>query len=182
MNILSETSLSRVWKHLTDDQTTVVILTAFRDEIPKKDNLIGNKLIAFKIKSAGFGYFFVDGYFPENLGTDREVNVSEDSIFAISQSPADSKRLITLCHKLSRNFNQDSIIVKEPSGAIYFYEKDGKKIKFEKQKISPNKIGLWYTQLRNNKKANTFIFEDAYMGKGSIGSFSKFLSSKLGKL
>ena len=110
MENINESSLSRVWKHFEDKDTTIVILTSFRDEFGYKDNIATNKKFASEIKKAGFGYFYVNGYFPENEGTEDEVNVKEDSIFCIAKG-AEGKKLIALCHKLANSRNQDSIIV-----------------------------------------------------------------------
>jgi hypothetical protein len=128
MNI-NESSLSRVWQHVKDNNKTIVIFTAFRDEYEYKDNIKHNKAFAAELKKAGFGYFYVNGFFPENEGTDKEVNVKEDSIFAIG-SGEKGKELISLCHKLANSRNQDSIIVKEPTEKktlYYFLNKDGSK-------------------------------------------------------
>lgn len=73
MNI-NEASLSRVWKHFNDKDTTLVIFTAFRDGVKYEDNVRKNKEFAAKLKNAKFGYFYVDGYFPENEGTPEEVD------------------------------------------------------------------------------------------------------------
>ena len=39
MKNINETSLSRIQKHFTDSNTTVVIFTAFRDGVDKKTSI-----------------------------------------------------------------------------------------------------------------------------------------------
>ena len=180
MNNINEASLSRVWKHFNDENTTVVIFTAFRDGVPYKKSVQKNRKFASNLKNDGFGYFFVDGYFPENEGTEDEVQVKEDSIFAIANNAQESKRLIELCHKLANSEDQDSIIVKELNKGIYFLDKNGKKDSefIGKQKITFSEVGKFYTKLRNKKTSNLFVFEGTHIRPGFIQSYREYLANK----
>lgn len=182
MNKINESSLSRVWKHFSDDDTTVVIFTAFRDGVSRKISVQKNKKFAANLKNAGFGYFFVDGYFPENEGTEDEVQVSEDSIFAIADKNT-SRKLIDLCHKLANSENQDSIIVKELDKGIYFLDKNKKKDSeyLGKQKVTFKEVGKFYTKLRNKKESNLFVFEKTHQRPGFIESFRNYLINSQGE-
>jgi len=174
---LNESSLSRVWQHFTNNEKTVVILTAFRDEKTREENLRGNKAIAASLKNAGFGYFFVEGHYTENKGTEDEVKVKEESIFAIAEKNK-SRNLIELAHKLANKYNQDSIFVKEGLGdksRVYFYTKKGTKDKID-GKLSLGKVGEFYTKLNNKKRANTFVFESATTGSGFFARHRKSLT------
>jgi len=175
--MLNEASLSRIWKHFNDTNKTVVIFTAFRNDQSYKVNVQKNRKFAANIKNAGFGYFFVDGYFPENEGTDSEVQVKEDSIFAIADGVNDSNKLITLCHKLANSENQDSIIVKELDKGIYFLDKSGKKHNelLDKNKITFKEVGKYYTKLRNKKMSNLFVFEGTHSRPGFFQGFREYL-------
>jgi len=170
--MLKESSLSRVWKHNKDKNTTIVIFTAFRDEYSKEDNIKHNKLFASTLKSNGYGYFYVKGYFPENEGTDLEKQVYEESIFVTTNKK--SNELIQLCHKLANSRNQDSIIVKDQSG-VYFLDKN--KNRTNLGELKPGKIGKYYSQLRN-KKNKTFIFESEFDGMGYFESLRNFIENK----
>ena len=177
---LNESSLTRVWQHAQDKDKTLVIFTSFRDEFSRQDNIKYNKIFASKIKAAGFGYFYVNGFFPENEGTSEETNVKEDSIFAIANNADEGKKLIALCHKLANSRNQDSIIVKEPvdgKSQVYFLDKNKKKIVLSGG-LKAGKLGKYYTQLRNKKASNTFIFEGEIDGKGYFQSFREFYQNK----
>ena len=173
--MLSEASLSRVKKHFDDKDTTIVIFTAFRDGIKYEDNIRKNKEFAATLKNSKFGYFYVNGYFPENEGTAEEVNVKEDSIFAMAIGTRGDE-LIKLTHNLANSADQDSIIVKEASGDIYFLNQNGSKDKLDGQ-LKPGKIGKYYTQLRNKKKTNTFVFEAITDGLGFIKSFKNYFTN-----
>lgn len=170
--MINESSLSRVWKHF-ENKNTVVILTAFRGDKSSSENIKNNKDIASKIKSEGFGYFFVDGYWIENKGESDERKVSEDSIFCIADETR-SEDLINLAHKLANEYNQDAIFVKT-ANEVYLYFKNGDKDKLTGG-LKPGKIGDFYTQLRNNKKSNTFVFEGA---RTNYGFFANFAVSRI---
>lgn len=169
---LNESSLSRVWQHFKSDKT-LVIFTAFRDENTYEENNRKNKKIATILKNSGFGYFFVDGFFPENEGTPDEIQVKENSIFAIAEKNRGSE-LIKLCHELVNSANQESIIVKDSGGDIYFLESNGTKQKLAGD-MKPGKLGKYYTQPRNKKQSNMFIFENERDG---LGYFATYLKSK----
>ncbi len=179
MEKIDESSLSRVHKHFNDEETTVVIFTAFRDGESYKTSVQKNRKFAAKLKNEGYGYFFVDGYFPENEGTEDEVQVKEDSIFAIADRNK-SNDLIQLAHKLANSENQDSIIVKELDKGIYFLDKNGNKDSefLGKQKVTFKEIGKYYTKLRN-KGNSLFVFEGTHTRPGFIQSYRDFLKEDL---
>jgi len=171
---MNEASLSRVWKHVSDENTTVCILTAFRDETSEKDNISNNKHIATVLKSKKFGYFYLDGYWVENEGTENEVKVSEDSIFAICTEQSKSKEFIALCHKLGNRYDQDAIFVNE-GNEVYLLNNDGSKLKLESS-FKAGKMGKMYSKLKTGKHRNdTFIFEAERLGLGNIGSFKEYI-------
>ena len=170
---INEASLSRVWKHFNDKDTTVVILTGFRGDKEYKENVQRNKAIAGTLKNAGFGYFFVDGYWIENQGTEDEIKVSEDSIFAVTNDINKSEELVKIAHEQGNKYNQDAIFVKTPE-ETYLYYQNGSKEKLSGG-LKPGKLGDFYTQLRTNKKANTFVFESERDGLGFFGSFREYI-------
>jgi len=175
MKSFNESSLSRVWQHFKNDDRTVVVLTSSREGMLDTDVIKGNKYIAAKLQNAGFGYFFVEGHFIENKGDSDEAKAKEESIFAIAEREK-SNKLISLAHALANRYNQDAIIVKEGKGdssISYFLNKDNTKTAL-KGKLSPGKIGDYYTRLHNNKKANTFVFESVKHTKSWIGKAEEF--------
>lgn len=174
---LQESSLSRVWQHFNDKDTTVVIFTAFRDGIKYEDNISKNKKFAATLKKNNkFGYFFVEGFFPENEGTEDEVQVREDSIFAIASANR-SQDLVNLCHDfLANSTNQDSIIVKDAQvDKVYFLDSGKNKTYLTNSQLKPGALGKYYTKLRNKKKTNTFVFENIKDGKGYLRSFKEYV-------
>jgi hypothetical protein len=176
VNNIKESSLTRVWKYINDEEHAVVILTAFTDGVDEEVAISKNKLFASEIKSAGFGYFYLDGYFSKKGETDDEVQVKEDSIFAIAEVH-DGQKLIDICHELANSENQDRIIVKNKLGEIYFLEKNGNKVPFG-GKLIQGELGKYYTKLRNKKETNSFFFENERNGKGFIESYRECLKSQ----
>lgn len=152
---LNEASLSRVWQHAESDRP-IALLTAFRGEFDREQNVRRNKELAATIRKLGYGYFFVDGYWIENQGTAEEVHVSEDSIFVIAPEGSDEKFRNQMV-QLGAKYNQDGVLIKDKDGAK-IYEKDGS-VMFDVGTLKPGKAGEIYTRLRNNKKSNTFVFE-----------------------
>lgn len=155
MTTMNEASLSRVWQHAESDRP-IALLTAFRGEYDYEENVRRNKELAATIRKLGYGYFFVDGYWIENEGTPEEKHVAEDTIFVIGQEGSDEKFRKQMI-QLGAKYNQDGVLVKDKDGAKV-YEKDGS-VMFDVGTLKPGKAGEIYTRLRNNKKANAFIFE-----------------------
>jgi len=170
---INETTLSRVMKHFTDKERTVLVITAFRGINTYKENVKLNRQLASKIKSAGFGYVFVDGRWTEkgvDGRTEKGVDADgqEDSIFV---NGTDSDKLKSLAVKWMKEYKQDSILFK-PAGGIdsYLIYQDGrsdeklgvmsiKSIEKIKNKLSKNSVdGAGYTKLRG-RGDRTFIFE-----------------------
>jgi len=166
--LLTEASLSRVYGHFSDDKKQVAILTAFRGEFDREENISRNRELAAKIRQLGYGFFFVDGYWIENEGTAEEQHVSEDSIFVIA--PASKKDFVSQIHELGNEYNQDAVLVKNNSGVQLIY-KDGSIESLGD--IKPGKLAQAYTRLRNNKQSNTFVFEGERDDVGFVARLGK---------
>ena len=165
---LTEASLSRVWQHLESDRP-VALLTAFRGEYTREENVQRNKQLAATLRQAGYGYFFVDGYWVENQGTDRETHVAEDSIFAIGTAGKEEE-FRNLIKKLGNHYDQDAVIVKDGNGII-LHTNDGAEINLGSFK--PGNLAQAYTKLRKNKRSNTFVFESERTDAGWLGKLAQ---------
>jgi len=113
---LSESSLSRLWKH--NEEHECAALTAFRtaencgsgNKYSNKDNAKRNKSLLAKLKSANYSVTTLKGEYPEGGKSVTEVsyfvtNVSNDIDF------------FTNIKKLGEEFDQDSVLL-IPQGAI----------------------------------------------------------------
>jgi hypothetical protein len=170
-DILRESSLSMIWQH-SNSEIPIGIITAFRNEHTEKQNIQRNKELAAKVKIAGYGYFYIDGYWIENQGTDKEVHVSEKSIFIIGNEK-DNGKLKGLLKKWMKEYNQDAAILKdENSDDFELINNDGSMIKIGK--FSPYKIAQAYSKL---KKDRTFVFESFEYDSNWLGKFSDWVTS-----
>jgi len=156
-SFLTESSLGRIFQHSTNKEIPFALLTAFRGDKTEKENIKNNKELATKIKKAGYGYFFVDDYWIENEGTDKEGKVSETSIFVVGNKN-DSGKLKSLLIKWMKTYNQDAVLYR-PEGtkggeATLLYQSGKQEVL---GKLTFGKVGSAYTKLRG--KAGTFIFE-----------------------
>lgn len=166
--LLTEVKLSRVWKHLSDDDIVVGVITAFRDEYDYNENKKRNLHLAQTLRQNGYGYFFVDGSWIENEGNSDETHVNEDSIFVTGKGESDNVKLFDLLVDLSKKYNQDGFSFKK-SGKNSKYEiidKHGKVV-MSFGSVGYDKFATVYTKLRNKK--GSFVFENAYTGVGFIG-------------
>lgn len=158
---INEVKMSRVWKHLTDTDTCVGIITGFRAENTIKQNLKANKEISQRLRKEGFGFFIVDGSWIE----DEDV-VKEDSIFTTGDTSSQDK-LIGLMKEFSKKYDQDGYSFKKVDSTDYTICNRNGKVELTFDNVSFNKLADVYTKLR--KGQGTFVFESAYTGTGFIG-------------
>jgi hypothetical protein len=149
---LQEASLSRVWQHSQDPGTEFAILTAFRGEYPYEENTQRNRSLAADLRDQGYGFFYLDGYWVENEGTDQERRVKEDSIFTINRRAKDFAATI---HRLGNRYDQEAVVVKDSRGTRLIF-KDGTEQSLGQ--LRPGAMGTIYSQLRHRRGA-TFVFE-----------------------
>lgn len=170
MKNINESSLSRVWQHAKSDRP-FALFTAFRNEVSDDEkerrniNVTRNKEAANILRSVGYGYFFVDGYWIENEGTEDEVEVAEDSIFVIGDADKEEK-FVKLIVALGKEYNQDAVLIKTSEG-VHLYNQAGRKIA-DIGTLVPGKMGDIYTKLRG--KNQTFVFEAERSDSGFAGA------------
>lgn len=152
-------SLSRIWQHT--NESNIGVITAFRGEYDQKTNEARNRDLMSEIRSAGFGYTQVTGFYIENLGQPDEKKVQEKSML-ITSHQNDAGKLKTFLVRMGIKYNQDSVFYK-PAGdqsAILIGTTDGrwpgKGVEFSVGKFHPQKMGQYYTKMKGNR---TFTFE-----------------------
>jgi hypothetical protein len=167
-NYITESSLSRVWKHNTLHDCGA--LTAFRkapdcgkgEPYTKKQNKQRNKSLLSKLMSSGYGVTKLSGIYPEG-----GVRQKEESFFIVDLK--DTGNLLLDIKKFGELFEQDSILF-IPKGSIDGDDKAflvgtnhcpdnfikyGKHLPFNKGKIGYD--SPIYTSFVNGRP---FIFED----------------------
>lgn len=169
LELLTEVKLSRVYHYFTGD-IPVGIITAFRGEETEETNVRNNRQLASTLRSAGFGYTWVDGAWVENEGTPQETHVSEVSILVAGEQGSDDKLFSTLQQGAQR-YNQDAFVFK-PSGSdakIGIYDKSGNlEMSFDSARL--DQIGTIYTKLRSGgHEGRSFVFEGERLPVGYAG-------------
>lgn len=165
LSLINETSLTRVWQHVQGTRPFAII-TAFRGEYSREDNVKRNKALAADVRNLGYGFFFLDGYWIENQGTPDERKVSEDSLFVVGPEGSDVQFLKNMV-TLGKANNQDGVLIKSKEG-INVHDKSGD-VLFALNNLEPGRAGEMYSKLRNNKQSNTFIFTEERDDIGWVG-------------
>jgi hypothetical protein len=167
-DLLTEVKLSRLWTHLAKNSAAVGIITAFRGDKSEKENVANNKVIASKVRKAGFGFSWVDGAWRENEGTDKEMEVSEVSLFITGD---DSEALLNLLMDCAKRYNQDGFVYKAPGAGekIQVLDKKGK-VLLGFSNVKMDKMNDIYTKIRGGSHGGrSFFFESARTPLGFYG-------------
>lgn len=155
---LKEASLSRIWKHIEEGRPFGMI-TAFRWNFDLKQNLARNKQLEAAIRSAGYGFFRMEGHYIEGFGTDNEQPVKEQSFFVIGDDDHATFKLFL--KQQGTRFEEDSIFYYDPEKKRGFLVGTnntgfpGKNKELDVGKWHPSKVGEFYSKM----KRQTFVFE-----------------------
>jgi hypothetical protein len=108
---LQESSLSRVTKHMTGH--AVGMMTAFRAEFTREQNLQRNRSLLAKLLKAGYHVTAVKGDYTENRGSPDAKPVKEESFFVTNPMKGDDHgELQRDLIAFGEEFDQDSIFSK----------------------------------------------------------------------
>ena len=127
--VLTESSLSRMWTHMQDHQTAMI--TAFRDDpdddegcvmdpqpVEGEDALDKNKMRNRDLKATllnfGYGVTAVEGTYIENYMKENAVEVKEDSMFVVNLE--DDPKFFANLEMLAQKFCQDSVLLVPQAG------------------------------------------------------------------
>lgn len=167
---LNETTLSRVYSHFKNKDIPVAIITAFRDDRTRSQNISLNKQISSDAKSSGYGYVYLDGAWQD---PETKEESKEDSILVIGNK-GDNGKLKGLVKKWVKKYNQDAALWKEENSTdVTLLYKGGKTEKLGP--FSPKTAAHGYSKLRGRGN-RVFTFENAHIEKNWLG---KMLYSKL---
>jgi len=158
--VIKEVSMNRVLAHVnkTSDIESWGIITAFRGNFNKSDNLKRNKMLATDIRNLGLGFIKLEGHWQECQISDipYEKCPNEDLIDAIEVSFFVPEIKYDDLVKLTKKYNQDASVYSgnEVKDEIYLLFKDGTKQKIA-TKATPGKISQAFSKL----KGKPFMFE-----------------------
>lgn len=159
MNI-NEAKLSRVWQMA--EGRSFAILTAFRSEYSREENLERNAQLANEIRSFGAGFWILDGVWVENPQSDNPVSAKEDSFF-VSVPAGEGLDLVRFVYDSMRKYDQEAAVIKpSAAGKVYLLLANGSRKSIGQ--FSPNAVAQAYSQIR--KTGQSFVFESARSAGG----------------
>ena len=158
-NIITEIKMSRVLKHFTQQEYPVGIITAFRGDLDRKNNVARNKSLASFLRNKNYGFVFVDGAWIENQGEKDEKSVSEDSIFVMAPKGISFDEFSGVLQSQAKKYNQDAYLAYDHENKIVkIIDQNGVVVdKFDKFKIG--NAAAAFTKLRKNGNNGNFFFE-----------------------
>lgn len=163
---LQEINLSRLWDHTQN--RTIGIVSACRGEHTEAENKNRTRKLEMDIRSAGFGFVKLTGYYVENLGKEDEVHVKEYPFLIIAED-SDKAKLKKFIVAVGKKYTQDSVLYKEASKDAHLIGTaagvwPGLGKEESVGQWHPNRIGMFYSKMKNTK---TFTFEE-YKNPDSI--------------
>lgn len=182
MNNLQESNLSRIYTHV--EKHTFSIQTAFRAEYTLKENRARNQVLKAAVTKAGYGFINIKGWSVENLGMSSETRVVEESIVIIGPVKPDGGQFKTFVTNRGIDDDQDAILFVPLNEKIAYligtkdFDSQGNKVypglgvEVRIGEWHPNKIGDFYSQLKNGR---TFIFESFIEEPGNLGKYARKL-------
>jgi len=195
-NYLTESSLSRLWKHMKEHDAGTI--TAYRDKefddsgnivktYTKKDNKARNKLLFAKLNK--YGVTSVKGAYIENYGSSEAKEVGEAVYFVVDLK--DTGKLEKDLRKLGTMFNQDSILFipkGENKGFLWGTKNDeySSKLAYPNFNKSVNlsnvvwgKEGEFMTKVRGRPFLFTEELTEMKVPKGFFTNWGMYLLSKV---
>lgn len=163
-SVVQESSLSRIWQHHKD--RAFVILTAWRGDRSREENLAALKKLQSQIRSAGYGFIPLEGVGEEKRGG-RIVQAVEPSLLVPNNAPGpDDGEFVRRALKWAmapggeKEAKQDYIFYATPSEdgetkAAVLKSSSGA-AEFKLKKFSPATMGEFYSRLRSGR---TFKYE-----------------------
>ena len=173
---LNEVKLARVFKHTTNDKIPFAIITGERAENRKAGkpeiNVKKNLSLASEIKSAGYGYFWLEGHWIENEGKPNETPVTEKSIFIVGDENDDGK-LEGLIKKWVKKYDQESAVFRHSgSKNVGLINNNGSFIEIGKFAGQKKQLDNIYSKLKNK---TTFVFEREIINYESLTEANRLL-------
>lgn len=167
---LKELSLTRVWQHTTDLTRPSGIISAFNANRTLEDNMARTARLASDIRSAGYGFSFIDGHYKYADGT----AVAERSIFIVGNEK-DNGKLKGLLKKWMTEYDQEAVLLKPENSNEAVLLTPGNGVK-ELGTFHPNRAGDFYSTMMN--RPGTFVFESAYEDKNWLERLSESRGTK----
>lgn len=182
---LTEASLVRLYGHTVN--RNVGAISAFRGRYTLSENRTRNAKLASDIRSAGFGYYKMEGHYIEGYKTDKQKDVHEEAFFIIGDEGNDNGKLKGFLRKAGARYNQDSVLYKafNNKNAILIgtqsADEDGNPVTFpglgkevSVGEFKPMRMGEFYSKM----KGKSFTFESYSVQKTWFEAFADYIRSK----
>ena len=104
---LTESGLSRLYQHMMEHDSAII--SAFRNEYPKKENYERSRELKAQLLSSGYGVTKVDGSYIENFETPEAIEVSELSYFVSNRKG--NQEFVNDIARLGEQYEQDSVLI-----------------------------------------------------------------------
>ena len=161
-NKISESSLSRIMKHIENGFFT---LSAFRSENDEKKNREDTRKLMADIRGKGLGFIqLIGGYVEHDQETGEPVNVEEISLFVpyIKDSMSEDE-FLGVTRELAVKYNQEGLIVCLPStkNILMHVRRDVSVNSFTKidlGKFNINKMSSYYSRLKKGGSQATIKY------------------------
>jgi hypothetical protein len=187
-HLLNEINLARMYQYT--QEKSIGMISASRGkkdtetaEEAKRRNEFNTKALANDIRSAGFGFVPVAGYYIEDDGKGNKRPVAEKS-FLIAANPESTGKLKDFLFKAGKKYDQDSVLFKSYNSdtAVLLGTASGRYpglgVEVVIGKWKANAIGDYYTKMKNHR---SFTFESVdFAGKESATYYSRMMLDRLG--
>jgi hypothetical protein len=104
---LNESGLARLYQHIEDHDSAII--SAFRGEHSKKENLERSRILKATLLKQGYGVTKVDGSYIENFETPQALEVSELSLFISNRG--DASNFVKDVIGFGEQYEQDSVLI-----------------------------------------------------------------------
>lgn len=165
-NALFESSISRVWQH---SFRGFIMMSAFIGRAELKENMKRHENLKSRLKKLQLGFFEVNGVYKYDDGHTED----ELSVFIPYRDIYTWDEFVDIAKQLRNDFDQESVIVKEPDenakGEGFLIYKN-KTVSIGKN-LSIMKIGKAYSELRKGPENRTFVIESIRVPSNHISAY-----------
>lgn len=146
--------LSRIVQHMRERPFGVV--SAFRNEYSRKENLERTKEMQAMVRKAGYGYIRMEGGWIE----DGDKEVVENSIFIIGDPDQDILEFGGFVNDVGIAFQQEAVIVGDMQAVNLVYPNGNTEQIGTVDKIETTSVGQYFSKIKGKKFAFAESIED----------------------
>ena len=162
---LTEASLGRLVQHFQNGDC-IAIVSAFRGERSKAENMKLTKQLRTLVLGAGFGFNKVIGGYSEKLDDGTVVNIDDEHSTIIYATPERENELRKFVISLGKKYNQDSVLfVGNDRKATWIFTRPDNFMNkpvgstMELGDFHPKQIGVYFTKI--GKKNFSFVMQES---------------------